>query len=240
MLLSMWGKAPTDILDRVDRKAFVAGLKKALEILNKPEQSVTITETHREEIKEYLDLLDLTVDIPTEFIPVKNERLYHTVVAQPGLRYSQAEAFVRQLLLDKEFQNISVVDRAAIIDRIMNGIRGRMMEEIVLLETRMACPDKDVFRLQFPVGEFDMVVADPKALTCGIYEIRHSKERVADQYKHLVNTEKVEATEFRYGKITERCVIYRGEDAVDGEMAYLNVENYLKQLRKRKVSGHIE
>lgn len=35
-----------------------------------------ITEDHRREIKEYLDLLDLTADIPTEFPPVKNEKLY--------------------------------------------------------------------------------------------------------------------------------------------------------------------
>ena len=222
---------PTDILDRIDEKTFVDGLRKALEILNQNEQSVTITDAHRIEIKEYLDLLDLTVDIPTEFIPVKNDKSYRTVVSQPGMRYSQAEALVQQLLLDKEFQNISAVERAAILERILNEIRGRMMmEEIILLETKMAYPDKLVFRLQFAIGEFDMAVVDPASITTEIYEIKHSTEMVPEQYKNLVDEEKCRATEFRFGTIIKKAVIYRGEDAVDGGIQYLNVENYLRSL----------
>ena len=221
---------PTDILDRIDEKTFIDGLRKALEILNKNEQSIAITEAHRIEIKEYLDLLDLTVDIPTEFIPVKDEKSFRTVVSQPGLRYSQAEALVQQLLLDKEFQTISAVERAAIQERILNEIRGRMMEEIILLETKMAYPDKEVFRLQFAIGEFDMTVVDPVSITTEIYEIKHSAEMVPEQYKNLTDEEKCRATEFRFGTITKKAVIYRGEDAIDGDIQYLNVENYLRSL----------
>ena len=221
---------PTDILDRIDEKTFVDGLRRALEILNKNEQSIAITEAHRIEIKEYLDLLDLTVDIPTEFIPVKDEKSYRTVVSQPGMRYSQAEALVQQLLLDKEFQTISAVERAAILERILNEIRGRMMEEILLLETKMAYPDKQVFKLQLAIGEFDMVVVDPASITTEIYEVKHSAEMVPEQYKNLVDEEKCQATEFRFGTITKKAVIYRGEDAIDGDIRYLNVENYLRSL----------
>ena len=221
---------PTDTLDRIDEKALVDVLRKTLEILNKNEQSVAITDAHRIEIKEYLDLLDLTVDIPTEFIPVKDGKSYRTVVSQPGLRYSQADALVRQLLLDKAFQNVSAVERAAILERILNEIRWRMMEEIILLETAMAFPDKQVFRLQFAIGEFDMVVVDPSSITTEIYEIKHSAELVPDQYRNLVDEEKCRATEFRYGRITKKAVIYRGDDAVNGKIQYLNVENYLRSL----------
>ncbi|MBR5179607.1 MAG: AAA family ATPase [Lachnospiraceae bacterium] len=221
---------PTDILDRIDKEAFTNGLRRMLDILNKEEQSVQITDTHRIEIKEYLDLLDLTVDIATEFIPVRNEKMYRTAVAQPGMRYSQAEALVRQLLLDKEFQNISAKDRKYVLERIMNEIKGRMMEDIILLETKAAYPEKEVFRLQFAVGEFDMVVVDPASVTCEIYEIKHSKEPVPEQYKNLINDEKCEATEFRFGDITRKAVIYRGEDMRDGDIEYLNVEEYLRSL----------
>ena len=221
---------PTDILDRIDEKTFIDRLRKVLEILNKNEQSIAITEAHRIEIKEYLDLLDLTVDIPTEFIPVKDEKSFRTVVSQPGLRYSQAEALVQQLLLDKEFQTISAVERAAIQERILNEIRGRMMEDIILLETKMAYPDKEVFRLQFAIGEFDMTVVDPVSITTEIYEIKHSAEMVPEQYKNLTDEEKCRATEFRFGTITKKAVIYRGEDAIDGDIQYLNVENYLRFL----------
>lgn len=221
---------PTDILDRIDKETFTEGLRRMLEILNKNEQSVQITDTHRVEIKEYLDLLDLTVDIPTEFIPVRNEKLYRTAIAQPGMRYAQAESLVRQLLLDKEFQNISAKDRAFVLERIMNEIKGRMMEDIVILETMMANPDKEVFKLQFAVGEFDMVIVDPAAITCEVFEIKHSEEAMPEQYKNLIDMEKCKATEFRFGEIKRKAVIYRGEDKSDGSIEYLNVEEYLRGL----------
>lgn len=222
---------PTDILDRIDKEAFTEGLRRMLDILNKNEQSVQITDTHRTEIKEYLDLLDLTVDIPTEFIPVKNEKLYRKAIAQPGMRYTQAESLVRQLLLDKEFQDISAKDRAFVLERIMNEIKGRMMEDIVVLETMITNTDKEVFKLQFAVGEFDMVIVDSAAVTCEIYEIKHSEEAVPEQYKHLIDLEKCKATEFRFGDIKRKAVIYRGEDKLDGDIEYLNVEKYLRGLK---------
>ena len=219
---------PTDILDRIDRNAFTEGLKNALEMLNKDEQNVQIADAHRIEIKEYLDLLDLTVDIPTEFIPVRNDKAFRTAITQPGLRYAQAEALIRQLLLDKEFQNISKADRNLITERILDEIKGRMMEDIILLETMMANPGKEVFRLQFAVGEFDMVIADPEGATCEIYEIKHTTEAVPEQYKNLSDNEKCEKTEFRYGRITRKAVLYRGENRKVGQIEYLNAEDYLR------------
>jgi hypothetical protein len=158
--------------------------------------------------------------------------MYRTVIAQPGMRYAQAEALVRQLLLDEVFQNISAADRKMILERIMNEIRGRMMEEIILLETKAAYPEKNVFRLQFTIGEFDMVIADPGTVTCEIYEIKHSKEAVPEQYRILNDSRKCSDTAFRYGTITKKCVIYRGKPFKDGNISYINVEDYLKQLKQ--------
>lgn len=221
---------PTDVLDRIDKDSFTEGLRKKLEILNRPDREIDITDAHRTEIKEYLDLLDLTVDIPTEFLPVSNKRLMRTVIAQPGMRFAQAEALVRQLLLDEEFQDLSAADRADVLDRILDEICGRMMEEIVLLETKNALPDKHAFRLQFAVGEFDMVVVDPISVTCEIFEIKHSAEAVPAQYRFLADEELCRQTEHRYGKIMNKTVIYRGEDRRDGEISYRNVEHYLQLL----------
>ena len=85
------------------------------------------------------------------------------------------------------------------------------MEDIVLLETKIAKPDKKVFKLQFAVGEFDMVVLDPKTLICEIYEVKYSKEQVPEQYRHITNKEKCDMISYGYGEITGRYVIYRGE-----------------------------
>lgn len=221
---------PTDVLDHIDKNKFTEGLKKELEILNKNEQTVEIEEAHRIEIKEYLDLLDLTVDIPVETLPVVNEKTYLTVISQPGLRYAQADALVKQLMKDAVFQSISGSDRKRITDRILDEIKGRMMEEIVLLETKKAYPEKEVFKLSFAVGEFDMVIFDPENVNCEIFEIKHSSVSVPNQYRHLIDKQKCKDTEFRYGTITSKCVIYCGESKLDGEIKYLNVEEYLNGL----------
>jgi len=139
-------------------------------------------------------------------------------------------AIVENLLLDARFQELSIEERQRILERLLNEIRGRMMEEIVLLETKIARPDKKVFKLQFTVGEFDMVVFDPKNLSCEIYEVKHSREQVPEQHRHITNEEKCAMTSHRYGEIKGRYVIYRGENTRVDEVQYLNVEDYLKAL----------
>ena len=198
---------PNDILDRIDKEEFTRRLKNLLEIRNKEEQTVTISKEHRREIKEYLDALDLTVDIDIKTLPVGREKNFKTVFTQPGMRYSQAKDLVQSLLEDEEFQELSIGERNAVIERILSDIKGRMMEDIVMLETKIANPKKQVFQLQFAVGEFDMVVADNVNATCEIYEIKHSKEQAKEQYRHLIDDEKLKNTEFRHGKITKRFVI---------------------------------
>ena len=220
-----------DILDRIGKEEFTKRLKNLLEIRNKEEQIVTISEDHRREIKEYLDALDLTVDIDIQTLPVGREKNVKTVFTQPGMRYSQAKELVQSLIEDGEFQELSIDERNAVIERILSDIKGRMMEDIVLLETKIANPKKQVFQLQFAVGEFDMVVADNANATCEIYEVKHSKEQAKEQFRHLIDEEKLKNTEFRYGKITKRTVIYRGENAtLENGIEYRNVEDYLKSL----------
>ena len=222
---------PTDILDRIDLSTVTEGLRKLLEIRNKPEQTVVLDNAHVFEIKEYLDLLDLTQDIDIRSLPDVSRKFSRTVIAQPGLRYAQADALIRSLLQDETFAALSLLERTAVQERILDEIRGRMMEDIVLLETKLANPKKEVFVLQFPIGEFDMVIFDPAAGSCQIFEIKHSAEAVPQQYRHLIDEEKCTQTEHRFGPITGRFVLYRGENRVlENGVVYQNVEEYLKQL----------
>ena len=101
------------------------------------------------------------------------------------------------------------------------------MEDIILLETKLFYPEKEVFKLQFSIGEFDMVIFDPQTITCEIYEVKHSEEIHPNQYRFLIEEEKLEQTEFRYGNITKRCVIYSGESCIENDIEYKNVEEYL-------------
>ena len=229
---------PTDILNRIDILKVNEMLKSLLEIKDKEEQKVEIQDAHRYEIKEYLDLLDLTVEIESRWMSDYNRRESRTAFSQPGMRYSQAEALVKSLMQDDMFRDLSLEERKRVTERIIDEIKGRMMEDIVLLETKLSKKNCEVFRLQFAIGEFDMVVFNPDEGTCEIYEIKHSKEIVSQQCKHLLDEQKCKDTEFRYGTITGKYVIYRGATTslvqagleTPEDVAYLNVEEYLKKL----------
>ena len=223
-------KNPINIKEHMDLDVVTFGIMQALDILNKEEQSVDIDDSHMIQIKEYLILLDLIMEIDLESLPEVNQRSKVVVITQPGMRYAQANAIVENMILDAKFQELSIQERQRILERLLNEIRGRMMEDIILLETKIAKPDKKVFKLQFTVGEFDMVVFDPKTLTCQIYEVKHSKQQVPEQYRHIKNEEKCSMTSHRYGDITGRYVIYRGDNAQIEGVQYLNVEEYLKSL----------
>ena len=222
---------PINIKEHLNLDEVTSVIMRMLDILNKEDQSMEIEEDHMIQIKEYLTMLDLIMEIDLESLPEVSKIGKLTVITQPGLRYAQAEAIVESILLDEQFQELSARDRKRILDRLLSEIRGRMMEESILLETRLASPDKKVFKLQFPIGEFDMVVCDTRELTCRIYEVKYSKERVPEQYRHLNDDEKCSMTCHRYGDIVGKYVIYRGEPAECGGIQYLNVEDYLKSLK---------
>ena len=225
---------PNDVLDRIDLKKTNQRLKELLEIRDKEEQTVEIQDAHRREIKEYLALLDLTREIEVRWMTDFNRKETRTVFSQPGIRYAQASAVIRSLMQDEIFRDQSLKERTWVTERIMDEIRGRMMEDIVLLETEIARRNCEVFKLQFAVGEFDMVVFDPKEGCCEIYEIKHSAQIVKEQYRHLNDVFKCRETEFRYGTIMGKTVIYRGKtqriETEEGEINYQNVEEYLKGL----------
>ncbi|MBD5481453.1 MAG: AAA family ATPase [Lachnospiraceae bacterium] len=229
---------PTDILDRIDILKVNETLKFLLEIKDKGEQLVEIQDAHRFEIKEYLDLLDLTVEIENRWMSDHNRRESRTAFSQPGIRYSQAEALVKSLMQDDMFRDLSLEERKRITERITDEIKGRMMEDIVLLETKISKKNCEVFRLQFAIGEFDMVVFNLDEGNCEIFEIKHNKEVVPQQCRHLLDEQKCKDTEFRYGAITGKYVIYRGATTsliqagveTSEDVIYLNVEEYLKKL----------
>ena len=165
----------------------------------------------------------------TTFIPYRE---FEEVLGIKGMRYAQANAIVENLLLDAKFQELSDQERQRILERLLNEIRGRMMEDIVLLESEKSLGKRyRVFKLTFLVGEFDMVIYDTENNSCEIYEIKHSKERVTQQYRHINNPDKLAETERKYGKITKRAVIYRGEAYLEENgVEYINVESYLNLL----------
>ena len=162
----------------------------------------------------------------------------HILFTQPGMRYCQAQALVHSLMKDETFSVSSEFEKTQTAGRILEEVRGRMLEDIVLLET-MKAADRGhrVFKLQFAAGEFDMVIYHEKENCCEIFEIKHSDKQVPAQYRHLADQEKCDKTERRFGPIRGRYVLYRGEDAaLENGVQYRNVERYLNDLPEMDIT----
>lgn len=219
------------VLYDVDEKQILERLKAIIEVKEKSETTVPITQEHIDKVKKYLLMLDLIVNCPERYESGKQAE--HFVFSQPGMRYAIAKALVYSLMQDVYFASISEADKAYITGKILDDVKGRMLEDIVLLEVRKTAPSTmEAFKFKFDAGgEFDMVIYDKAGQNCRIYEIKHSTEVNEKQTLHLRDAEKCQIVEKRFGPISGKFVLYRGKDTFAEDVQYLNVENFLCGLK---------
>ena len=219
------------VLYDVNEKQILERLKAIIEVKEKSETTVPITQEHIDKVKKYLLMLDLIVNCPERYESGKQAE--HIVFSQPGMRYAIAKALVYSLMQDAYFASISEADKAYITGKILDDVKGRMLEDIVLLEVCKAAPSTmEAFKFKFDAGgEFDMVIYDKASQNCRIYEIKHSTETNEKQTLHLRDAEKCQIVEKRFGPISGKFVLYRGKDTFAEGVQYLNVENFLCGLK---------
>lgn len=219
------------VLYDVNEKQILERLKAIIEVKEKSETTAPITQEHIDKVKKYLLMLDLIVNCPERYESGKQAE--HIVFSQPGMRYAIAKALVYSLMQDAYFASISEADKAYITGKILDDVKGRMLEDIVLLEVRKTAPSTmEAFKFKFDAGgEFDMVIYDKASQNCRIYEIKHSTETNEKQTLHLRDAEKCQIVEKRFGPISGKFVLYRGKDTFAEGVQYLNVENFLCGLK---------
>lgn len=219
------------VLYDVNEKQILERLKAIIEVKEKSETTVSITQEHIDKVKKYLLMLDLIVNCPERYESGKQAE--HIVFSQSGMRYAIAKALVYSLMQDAYFASIPEADKAYITGKILDDVKGRMLEDIVLLEVRKTAPSTmEAFKFKFDAGgEFDMVIYDKTNQNCRIYEIKHSTEVNEKQTLHLRDAEKCQIVEKRFGPISGKFVLYRGKDTFAEGVQYLNVENFLCGLK---------
>ena len=227
----------TNILQKVDREKITNRLMQILDIQNASDTAVELKSVHVEEIRAYLEALDLIDDIPVRYAyGAKDESdTENIVITQPGMRYCQAEALVWSLRKDELFAELSEAEKDYVIGKILDEVKGRMLEEIVLTETKHALNSRryDVFKYQFIGGEIDMIVYDKKNNACRLYEIKHGTVPVKEQCRHLLNDRECDKIRQIYGEIAEKSVIYRGEaQLTEWGIHYLNAAEFLENIEE--------
>lgn len=227
LLLHDYPKKRATVLYDIDEEKVIERLTKIIDVKEKNETSIKLTQNHIDQVKIYLEKLDLLFSCTERYEDQNQKQMY--IITQPGMRYSITKALVYSLLQDDYFKSISEYDKEYIILKILNDVKGRMLEDIVLLEKSKTClKNEEVFKFKFTQGgEFDMVIYDRINNTCKIYEIKHSDQINERQTRHLKDSEKCNLVEKRFGIITNKYVIYRGKNQVIDEIEYLNVEQFL-------------
>ena len=236
-------------LDRMlDQGRVTRELMGYLKIIDRGPDSITVTDEDAAAVREYLRRLELIRDCPVRII--RDGKVFEdsrVLFSQPGMRFCQAEALVQAILKDSSFAKYPADEQAYVTGRILDDVRGRMLEDIVLLETLEVTPGprnlyegREVFKLQFAVGEYDMVIRDLATKTCALYEVKHARERIPAQCRHLLDEEKLASVRKFFGEVTDSIVLYRGEDAtLRNGIRYQNVNTYLKRLRSVVTSEDI-
>ena len=218
------------IFHMLDENELLNVYTKMLKILNKDERVNQIDEKVLKEIDSYLDLLDVlkTIDEIRLESMAKQE---HKVVVQQGLRYAQAKLLLTELMDNPEVTRVGYRNLKIIREKLLSDIKGRMLEEIVLYETKhFASEFKKVFKLSFAAGEIDMVVLDEENESTSLYEIKYSSIIDKNQYRHLVNEDVNNKIERLFYPIKNRYVIYNGESQRVDDIIYINVVDYLTSL----------
>lgn len=219
------------VLYDIDEKKVVERLMRIIEVKEKCETTVEVTQEHIKKVKNYLLMLDLIVDCSERYENGKHSE--YTVFAQPGMRYSIAKALIYSLMQDEYFHSVSEIDKGYIVAKILDDVKGRMLEDIVLLETfKSAYHNQEVFKFKFDNGgEYDMVIYDNRQNTCSLYEVKHSTEVTERQMRYLKDAKRCKTIETKFGTITGKYVLYRGESKTIDDVEYLNVEQFLCGLK---------
>lgn len=231
------GSGRFDLLGSIDERRVTARLMDILDIWNENERSVGITKAHLSNVRDWLLALDML-----RFTPVKSvdwtDMPSHAVFTQPGMRFVQAQALVFSLVKEDRLAECDPTVLAKVRDKVLEDVKGRMLEDIVVSETIRALPRNadplraaTAFKLVFPRGEFDMVVHRPEQRTFELFEVKHSDHADDRQARYLRDPEKIAAVEAHYGRVVSRTVLYRGPTftAADG-VIWRNVEDYLTRL----------
>ena len=212
------------IVDEIDEKQIYENLMDRIDVSN---NSCKVDDETLIELNAYLRLLDVIdridiVDVETGLIRKRN------VFVQPGLRYSIAKELIQSLMEESTIRKLPDEMSNFIYETLLNDTKGRILEEIVLIDEKERNECKS-FKASFTIGEIDMVKYMKESNSFSLYEIKHSMEIDDNQIKHLIDEDKLDILKYRYGKLDNRFVLYKGVSKEYKGIEYLNVEDYLKR-----------
>lgn len=199
-----------------------------------------------EEIFRDIGVMSVTIEDVYKYSSIDGWRLAQSeeqyYLIQPAIKYYHLKEAFRMIESSSWFKDLTISQKTLYKDKLQEKIFGDMIEQIVVFDTSVALSsDKyEVSKVKFKkqenndersAGEVDMLIWDKQEEKYWGFEIKHTKEIYADQYKDLDNIEIAEVIENYYGKRENVAVLYRGPAGTtpDG-VTYLNITDFSKAI----------
>jgi len=192
------------------------------------ESTINILESRK--IKETLSIMDFISDVDVVNLSDLNRKISRTVFTQVSIRYYSVLKMVKDILLGERFKGVSIVERNALMNLFEKSVLDKLVEDVVLYESKLFRVDSDVFTLVFADGKFDMVIFNTHTNKCSIYKIVNSDELSPIVFKDFNDQKKCFDTQFRFGTIEAKYILYLGENKNISGIECLNITDYLNDI----------
>lgn len=160
---------------------------------------------------------------------------------QVGMRYCQVKSQIFALETSEDFKkNYSPLQQAAIVKKLDEDVRGGILEDIIFCqlakEFEMLGQQNylKISKYHTQSAEFDVVVLDYVNKSAFAIEVKHSSEKVPNQYNHLINPTVCSDFETKSETtIANKAVIYLGDNSETNDgVLYINAEDFLSRSQE--------
>ena len=234
-----------DYEEMIDVSRITQATKEFFNIKNSEEYTTCLKQVHIDDIKQYLEELDLLVKIPVyRSLKKREEDVPLEIINQPGMIYCHSIVLLEELYKAKNWKQIPLPeDQNKFAIRAKRHVKGHILENCVLTNTFINFGIKEgyyVSKLSVNVPyngrrndhEVDMIVCDNEQDATYLFEVKYSTEPHLSHSKHLLNDNFIEYIEDNFSSVKGKFVIYNGETGIFNDVQHINTRDFFYALNK--------
>lgn len=257
------GKNDTSIFRNVDKNQINKNLSKLLKIIEPENIKTTLSKKHLEEINELLSEMDILKIIPV-VSNFNNREISEPmkIIAHPGMYHANLKYTLEELRENANWiSGTSDDQKNFLIKKVYEVAVGDLMENFIIanvneiLNKSKVVTKEDIFMessgrwfiskyemkdSQKQSHESDLIIFDKQKKEIFLFEIKHSKENVPEQSKHLENKEFLETVEKSFGNVKFKAVLYNGKSDFSTKIPRLSAVDFLNVLYELKRENKME
>lgn len=216
-----------------------------------------VEEKHINVLSDFLEDIGLITTIPViEFFSNRTFQNDMKIISHPGMFHAIIKYTLDELQKNENWlQDVSNEDKTKLLESTYTSAVGDILENIVIKDifellsngkrvnkddflgentgrwyvSKLSIYDKNSKRDY----EADLIIFDKEKKETYLFEIKHSKEVVEQQSKHLENERFNQYVEENFGQVKRTIVLYNGEIDTSLTVPRISVTKFLKELSKQ-------